>query len=137
MYTASAMPKSPFTTMSERNLLIAHNTIAARIKCLKRFFIKKGEMMKTFDYINSLHQKGDYIAIDRVCTLLEQDITPSHRPQYFKIRELINYCVFLDELRYIRDSHMLAALVSDMIDTLNIGHELGRAIERRVRLYVT
>jgi len=131
------MSKSPFFTSSERNLLIAHNTIASRIKAFKRNFIRKGQMMKTLDYINSLHKKSDYIAIARVSQVLEQTMPPHWVPRHFKYMELISYCLFLQEYRTLTDPNDIVNLTNSILGTLNMGHELGRAIERSVRLCVT
>lgn len=131
--------KSPFVIKSERNLLITHNTLASGIKAAKRLLIKRGKMMKTFDYINRLHSKEDYTAIERVIQTLYGEIKPEHIHQSnrYKYYELIGYCIFLQEYKYVKDGAMLASMAKDLLDTLNVGHELGRSIERRVKMLVT
>lgn len=131
--------KEPWVRESERNLVVVHNTISSRIKSIKRTFFKKGQMMKTFEYINSLHDKNDYVAIERVIRLLRKEMPPSwsSSPRYYKYQELIAYCEFLVEIRNATDPYTISRCAVNLIESLNMGHELGRVIERRVRFCIT
>ena len=135
----SKMSQSPFYIKSERNLLLTHNTLASAIKRTKRLLMKRGKMMKTFDYINRLHEKNDNAAIERVVDILYSEIKPDHIHQSnrYKYYELISYCYFLQEYKFVNDATTLADLATDLIKILNMGHELGRSIERQVKMIVT
>ena len=127
------MPKSPFVVSSERHLLTIHNTMTPKIKSFKRLFIKRGKMMKTFDYINWLHQIGDYASISQMITQLYADLPHLWTPRHYKYLELIQYCIFLEYYRYKLDEEEGIMLAGELIDGLNLGHELGRTIEKRVK----
>ena len=128
------MSKSPFVVNSERNLLRIHNDMTTKIKSFKRLFIKRGLMMRTFDNINRLHQAGDYSGISRMVSQLHSEIPPHWTPRHSKYLELIHYCCFLEFYRNRDDNEEAAIIAEDLISTLNMGHELGRAIEKRVKL---
>ena len=128
------MPKSPFVVNSERNLLRIHNDMTTNIKSFKRLFIKRGKMMKTFDYINWLHRGGDYSGISRMISQLHSDLPPHWTPRHCKYLELIQYCMFLECYRERLDDEDGSMLAGELITTLDMGHELGRAIEKRVKL---
>lgn len=122
-----------FVTGSERNLLAIHNTMAAKIKSFKRLFIKKGLMMRTLDYINWLHMTGDYTGISEMITQLDSNLPPYWTMRYGKYMDLINYCMFLGSYRYRLDENDGKRIGLDCISTLNTSHELGSAIEAKIR----
>ena len=122
-----------FVTTSERNLLAIHNTMATKIKSFKRLFIKKGLMMRTFDYINWLHTTSDYTGISEMITQLYSDLPPNWTMRYGKYMDLINYCMFLELYRYKLDENDGKRLGLDCIASLNTSHELGSAIEAKIR----
>jgi len=100
-------------------------------KAIVKLFIKQGLMMRTFNHINSLYESGDSIGLRNMVSVLlkEKKICTVHRQ--YKYEELIRYCEFLTQIRgskTFQNTH----LGSDLIDTLNLDHELGRAIRERV-----
>ena len=123
---------SKFILTSERNLLTVHNTLASKLKSFKRIFIKKGLMMKTFEYICWLHQTHNYEGISDMVVQLYAD-TPYHwHARYGKYKELIQYCLFLERYR-VRDTEEEGfRLARELFDHLNLGHELGRTIKNYV-----
>ena len=124
---------SKFVLTSERNLLTVHNTLASKLKSFKRLFIKKGLMMKTFEYICWLHQTQNYEGISDMVVQLYAD-TPYHwEPRHGKYKELIQYCLFLERYR-VRDTEEEGyRLARELFDHLNVGHELGRTIKNHVQ----
>jgi hypothetical protein len=106
--------------------------MANKIKSFKRLFIKKGKMMNIFDYINWLHRIGDYSGISRMASQLNSDLPPYWTPRHHKYLELIHYCIFLESYQEKLDDEEGAMLAKELINILDIGHEVGRAIERRV-----
>ena len=113
----------PWVSTSERNLLAAHDTMALRLKRVRRIFIKKGKMMKTFDHINRLHDTRNYKGIQRVADMLYRDMPSPWSPRHHKYHELIGYCQFLKEIRAGGEG-----LLEELRASLNMGHELGDAI---------
>ena len=116
----------PLVTTSERALLKTHITIAGKIKCFKKLFVK-GVMIKTFEYINWLYAKKKYVAILRV---IEQLSTSSYQPsKSYKAKELIRYCEFLlsDVCGHCKEC------LDELIASLNTTHELGQRIEKEAR----
>lgn len=117
---------------SERQLLAIHNILTAKLKSLKRVFIKKGEMMTLFDSITSMYKNNDYSSILKISIALEKSIPHHWSPRYNKYYELIYYCMFLKNYHNrISDLEGLE-LASEILSNLNLGHELGRAIEKNV-----
>jgi len=128
------MLKNTFVQTSERNLLAIHVTMVARVKAFKRLFLKRGLMMKTFDYINWLHHREDYKGISDMITQLYAD-TPYHwEPRYKKYKELINYCLFLEYYRDKASENEGIRLANKLFESLSLDHELGCAIKKRVQL---
>lgn len=107
--------------------------MAIKIKSFKRIFIKKGLMMRTFEYINYLHANDDYGGISTMINQLYSDLPPHWILRHYKYMELIEYCSFLEYYRYRINNAEGMALGLELIDRLNMGHELGRAIEAKVR----
>ena len=131
--SVSYITKMSFVATSERNLLVIHNTMAAKIKSFKRLFIKKGLMMRTYEYINWLHTTSDYTGISEMITQLYSDLPPNWTMRYGKYMDLINYCMFLGLYRYKLDENDGKRLGLDCIAGLNTSHELGSAIEAKIR----
>jgi hypothetical protein len=127
------MPKSKFVTSSEKNLLSIHNDIAVKLKAFKRLFIKKGLMMRTFEYINGLHARKDYVGISEMIGQLYSDLPPHWTLRYHKYMELIDYCSFLEYSQYKMHHSDIALVGMEVIASLNMSHELGRAIEAKIR----
>jgi hypothetical protein len=128
------MLKHSFVEHSERRLLVIHNAIAAKVKAFKRIFVKKGLMMRTFDYINQLHENKDFKGISKMITQLQIEYMD---PQYrfnrdYKYNELIGYCFFLEDYRIKKNDAEGIILGAELIGTLNVGHELGRSIEKKI-----
>jgi len=128
------MLKHNFVERSERRLLIIHNAIAARLKTFKRIFIKKGLMMRTFDYINQLYENKDFKGISKMITRLQIEYND---PQYrfnrdYKYNELIAYCMFLEDYHNKKNDAEGIILGAELIEMLNVGHELGRCIEKKI-----
>jgi hypothetical protein len=128
------MLKHSFVEHSERRLLVIHNAIAAKVKAFKRIFVKKGLMMRTFDYINQLHENKDFKGISKMITHLQIEYMD---PQYrfnrdYKYNELIGYCFFLEDYRIKKNDAEGIILGAELIGTLNVGHELGRSIEKKI-----
>lgn len=123
---------SSFVTRSERYLLSIHNTISSKVKSFKRLFIQKGLLLRTFDYITWLYEKEDFNGIELVIMQLHSQVPVHWSPRYYKYYELIDYCVFL--ISYNRNLTAIEGLTAatDLIATLNLGHELGRRIEKKV-----
>jgi hypothetical protein len=128
------MLKNTFVQTSEKNLLAIHVTMVARVKAFKRLFLKRGLMMKTFDYINWLHHREDYKGISDMITQLYAD-TPYHwEPRYKKYKELINYCLFLEYYKDRASENEGVLLANKLFESLSLDHELGCAIKKRVQL---
>jgi hypothetical protein len=128
------MLKNTFVQTSEKNLLAIHVTMVARVKAFKRLFLKRGLMMKTFDYINWLHHREDYKGISDMITQLYAD-TPYHwEPRYKKYKELINYCLFLEYYKDRASENEGILLANKLFESLSLDHELGCAIKKRVQL---
>jgi len=127
------MSKSKFITSSEKNLLSIHNVIATKLKAFKRLFIKKGVMMRTFEYINYLHARKDYVGISEMIGQLYSDLPPHWTLRYHKYMELIDYCSFLEYSQYKIHHTDMTVVGLELIASLNMDHELGRAIEVKVR----
>ena len=123
---------SNWIVKSEKRLLNVHNNIASKLKSIKRVFISKGQMMKTFDYINSLHAKNDYRGIETMISMLHNNLPPIHSPRYHKYQQLIDYSIFLIEIKNIDNYNECNILAYDLIQSLNVGHELGCNIQNRV-----
>ena len=108
--------------------------MVARVKAFKRLFLKRGLMMKTFDYINWLHHREDYKGISDMITQLYAD-TPYHwEPRYKKYKELINYCLFLEYYKDRASENEGVLLANKLFESLSLDHELGCAIKKRVQL---
>jgi hypothetical protein len=108
--------------------------MVTRLKAFKRLFVKRGLMMKTFDYINWLHHNEDYKGISDMITELYAD-TPYHwEPRYKKYKELINYCLFLEYYRDRVSENEGIRLANKLFESLSLDHELGCAIKKRVQL---
>ena len=108
--------------------------MVARVKAFKRLFLKRGLMMKTFDYINWLHHREDYKGISDMITQLYAD-TPYHwEPRYKKYKELINYCLFLEYYKDRASENEGILLANKLFESLSLDHELGCAIKKRVQL---
>ena len=117
----------PWVRTSERHLREAHETVALKLKRFKRIFIQKGEMMKTFDHINRLHDSKNYKGIQRVIRMLYRDMPPHWMPRYHKYKELIRYCQFLEDIRFANGVER-ANLIEDLRNSLDMGHEVGVSI---------
>ena len=129
------MSKSQWFTTSERSLIVVHNHMASRLKAAKRLVISKGYMMKTYDYINHLRRESDRIGIRRVISMLlkERSSPIIHVPRYHKYKELIMYCDFILEYLDSVDKAELILLAHECCKILNIGHELGCAIDTSIK----
>ena len=121
--------RQPWVRTSERRLLVAHRSIALTIKSVKRAFISKGRMMKTFDYINNLHDAGDFVGIQRLVRTLQEEMPKPWVPHYYKYNELLAYCYFLQDVR-TADANRRMGLLDDLRGMLNMDHELGDSIYR-------
>jgi hypothetical protein len=91
-------------------------------------------MMRTFDYINQLHENKDFKGISKIITQLQIEYMD---PQYhfnrdYKYNELIGYCFFLEDYRIKKNDAEGIILGAELIGTLNVGHELGRSIEKKI-----
>ena len=121
-----------FITKSERRLISIHNAITPKIKSFKRFFIEKGKMMTIFENITWMYEAKDFSGILQVSECLERSIPVHWVPRYYKYHELLYYCVFLEKYHYRTNDLEGLELASEMLGLLNVGHELGRAIEKKV-----
>lgn len=117
---------------SEQRLIMIHNSLAAKVKSFKRLFIKRGLMMRTFDYINYLHQKGYYSEIRRMMSDLYKDLPHLWQPRYGKYIDLIKYCQFLESYHRRKSDTEGIILAKELIGSLDMGHELGNAIQKQV-----
>ena len=123
---------SNWVLRSEQNLLNAHNSIASKVKFIKRIFIPKGKMMKIFDNINTLHNNNDYDGIENIYNILTKNLPVRHSPRFHKYQELINYTAFLFDYRNTNDYNERIMLAHYLIQKLNVSHELGYLIKNRV-----
>ena len=119
----------------ESSLLDFHNNFTPYIKSMKKVFIKKGVMMSKFDYINSLYDSNNYIGINIIVDMLYREYSsiPFYSQRYTKYEELIHFCEFLllffnNTIRY----HVIREEGCKLIHNLNMGHELGIKIAKRV-----
>jgi hypothetical protein len=90
--------------------------------------------MRTFDYINQLYENKDFKGISKMITRLQIEYMD---PQYrfnrdYKYNELIGYCMFLEDYRNKKNDAEGIILAAELIETLNVGHELGRCIEKKI-----
>ena len=126
------MSSTQFLAKSERRLLAIHNAITPKIKSFKRFFIEKGKMMTIFENISWMYQAKDFSGIIQISEYLQRSIPVHWSPRYYKYYELIQYCIFLEKYHYRTNDIEGLELASELLGLLNVGHELGRAIEKKV-----
>jgi len=130
--------KRKVVVKSIQTLESIHNELALSIKYLKRCFIKRGLMMSTMNYIDVLLEQ-DPVNVKGIKQLLES-LYREHAVmrrwnsniRYDKYEELIEYCEFL-LLSIDRPNEIDTYLAGKkLIHRLNIGHELGHTIHKRV-----
>jgi len=111
-------------------MLKTHTKFIINIKPLKKIF-RKGKMMKTFEYINTLYHMNNLKAIERIQIELFDNRPKFHQGNYNKYNDLILYCQYLLLVRHLNKESRLD-YGNEIINKLDKVHELGISIEKEI-----
>ena len=107
------------------------HSIKRNMKELNKLLNGNGVMLNKFHHITKLYEIGDHDGILLMYCHLNEDIQHASSRRYHKFKELINYCLFLDMFRGL-EIFVRNPLAKELIDSLNLEHELGRSIKKKV-----